>query len=170
MKQMSPSCLIPCTPRASFFAKVNHCFRYVHSCLDLTILIKMSPNNPGWNRVVLESAVKPNQGCLVWQKMQESLTQDANWVVLESYVKPNQGCSVWQKMQEPLTQCADIKVKLKVKQSLRYGHNCPDLVFQSSNNKAGHDVKLKCALSSRTPVKENWVSYRKHLKSYKIIT
>ena len=59
--------------------------QYVHSCPKLAILIKPSTNNPSRKSVFLESS-KPCLGCqfgspgFVWQKTQESLTQDANWL------------------------------------------------------------------------------------------
>ena len=50
----------------------------LHSCLE----IKTSINKPSQKSVVLESSAKPSHGCkpasqgLVWQKIQEPLTQD----------------------------------------------------------------------------------------------
>jgi len=42
--------------------KVIQCLRYVHSCLELVILNKISINNPRQKSVVLESSVKPSLG------------------------------------------------------------------------------------------------------------
>ena len=57
----------------------NQSFRFY---LELLILIPMSTNNSSQKSVVLESSTKPSLGCkvgsqaLVWQKIQEPLTQD----------------------------------------------------------------------------------------------
>ena len=58
----------------------NQSIRYVHSCLELTMLIKMSTSNPIWKLVVLEYSAWAT--CLAarldLQKVQDPLTQGAN--------------------------------------------------------------------------------------------
>ena len=44
--------------------QLNQSLRYVHSWLELIILISMSTNNPSQKSVVLESPAKPSLGCL----------------------------------------------------------------------------------------------------------
>jgi len=68
---------------STFLAKSTNLFnnRYVHSCLELMILVEMRTINPSQKSVVLESPVKPSlnkQACtgLVLQKIQELLTHD----------------------------------------------------------------------------------------------
>ena len=54
--------------------------------MQLVTLIEMSTNNPSLKSVFLESSVKPSLGCqfdspgLVWQEIQEPLTQGAKLV------------------------------------------------------------------------------------------
>ena len=63
--------------------KVKQCIRYVHSCLEAITLIPMNTYNPSWMPpVVHDPFVKPSSGCqfssqgLLWQKIQEPLTQN----------------------------------------------------------------------------------------------
>ena len=55
-----------------FCGKVNQSVTYVHSCLQLTILIGMSTNNPIWNSVVLNFKKSLCQSALA----EESRTTD----------------------------------------------------------------------------------------------
>ena len=57
--------LNPCTLRVSFCAKISQCFRYVYSCLQLTILLKVSTNKPSHKPVVFDSSAKPSQWCVI---------------------------------------------------------------------------------------------------------
>ena len=61
--------------------QINQSIRYVHSCSQPIFLIPMSANNPCQKSVVPETSAKPSMGCqyfgLVWQKIQEPLTQRA---------------------------------------------------------------------------------------------
>ena len=75
--------------KGNFYGQINQYVRYVHSCPQLAILIKMGKNHPSQKSVVLESSAKPklrrefggrfrNQpGQPVWQKFQEPPTQHA---------------------------------------------------------------------------------------------
>ena len=47
--------------KGKFSCQVNQYVRYVHCCLELATLIKMSTNNPCQKSVVLDSSVKPIQ-------------------------------------------------------------------------------------------------------------
>ena len=50
-----------------FCDKVTHSLRYVHSCIELPIVIKTSRNNPSQKSVVLESSAKPVRQPRLWQ-------------------------------------------------------------------------------------------------------
>ena len=49
--------------KGKFSGHVNQYVTYIHSCLQLAILIKMSNKNPSGKLVVLESFAKPSFGC-----------------------------------------------------------------------------------------------------------
>ena len=51
-----------CIPGAGFPTYLAY-YRYVHSCLELVVLIKIRTNNLSQKWVVLESSVKPCLGC-----------------------------------------------------------------------------------------------------------
>ena len=72
--------------KVNFSCQPSQSVRYVHNCLELVIPFPTSANKPSWKSVVLESSAQPSLDCqcsstgLVWQKIQEPLTQDANMV------------------------------------------------------------------------------------------
>ena len=85
--------------KGKFSCMVKQSVRYVHRCLEFAILRKMSTNNPSQKSVVLEFSVKPSLGCqgLVWQKIQEPLTQDncatqvnQNFVLLQGRIRSHE--------------------------------------------------------------------------------
>ena len=57
-------CLLSLTLDLHVTLRGNQSLGYVHSCLELAILIKISKNNLSLRSVVLESSVKPSLGCL----------------------------------------------------------------------------------------------------------
>ena len=59
MYEENMSMLTPCqSSEVDFCGQVNQSVRYVHRCLDLALLIKISANKPSWKSVVFESSVK----------------------------------------------------------------------------------------------------------------
>ena len=82
----------PLSSEGDLCGQVNQSVRYVHSCPQLTILIKMSTNSPSRKLVVMN--LQPNQAFgssgLLWQKIQEPLTQDAHLLrVLGVKIQPD---------------------------------------------------------------------------------
>ena len=65
--------------RDIFAAQVNQSVRYVHSCLELPIQIKLRTNNPSWKMVVLD--LLPNR-LVDWATKVTLRAQGVTWICL----------------------------------------------------------------------------------------
>ena len=66
------------------FCQLNHSVKFVHICLELNNLIKMTINNPSRKSVVLESSAKPRPGQPKLGLADDSRTIDSGCKVAQS--------------------------------------------------------------------------------------